>query len=252
MQLRWLAAPNRTLRIKSMQVHQPKLERIKELLAAAQDARRPTSYARHLENFVATNAVMRKILADYEQDLRALDAPSWGTLKTAAVKRLIRNEKRGWEPLFGILNEAKAYAHLTALGCTEIQMIPPSYESKAPDLKAALNGTLVLCEVKTIHMTDDVRTGGTADPASKSRCALSEDFLRGKLTRTLRAAKAQLDAYPSSAARKIVYVVFTPDESLHEYADDDSLQLRAFFKEHPLTGVEVDVFQFPIARAATD
>lgn len=228
-----------------MQIQHPKPERIKELLAAAQDARRPTSYARYFESFAAASAVMQSLLADYEQDLRALDAFSWAALKSAAFKRLIRNPQRGWEPLFGMLNEAKAHAYLTSLGCTCIEMIPPSYDDKAPDLKADLNGALVLCEVKTIHMTNDARITNAADRASQARGALSEDFLRGKLTRTLRAAKAQLDAYPSTAARKMVYVVFTPDESCDERAGDDSVQLTAFLKAGPLAGVEVEIFQFP-------
>ncbi len=214
-----------------MQVHPPKLDRIKELLTAAQDARRPSSYTRHFESVTAANALMRSLLAGYEQDLLTLDSAAWAVLKAAAVKRLIRNPQRGWEPLFGILNEAKAYAFLASLGGAGIEMIPPSYDDKAPDLRADVNGALVLCEVKTIHMRDDART-------------LPEEFLRGKLTRTLRAAKAQLDAYPSPAARKIVYVVLTPDESSQDYADGDSLQLRAFLQAFPLAGVEVEIARF--------
>lgn len=238
-------------RIESMQVQPPEFERVKDLLTAAQDARRPTSYARHFENFVAANATMRSLLAHYEQDLLTLDPSAWAVLKAAAVKRLIRNPQRGWEPLFGILNEAKAYAYLAALGCTGIQMIPPSYDDKAPDLRADLSGALVLCEVKTLHMSDDSRADGAALPAACSPRALSEGFLRGKLTRALRAAKAQLDAYPSPAARKIVYVVFTPDESGGEEANDDSLQLAAFLKTLALAGAEVEIFQFPPLSSAT-
>jgi len=221
-----------------MQVQPPNLDRIKELLTAAQDARRSSSYARHFQNFAAENPLMRSLLAGYEQDLLTLDASAWAVLKAAAVKRLIRNPQRGWEPLFGILNEAKAYAFLASLGGAGIQMIPPSYDDKAPDLRADVNGVLVLCEVKTIHMRDDAR-------------ALSDEFLRGKLTRTLRAAKAQLDAYPSAAARKIVYVVLTPDESSHDYADDNSLQLRSFLQAFPLADVEVEIARFPRAGPAT-
>ncbi len=217
-----------------------KLERLRALIASAQDARRPTSYTSHFEGAVAANTLRPEILTGYEQDLLMLDVEAWRQLKASAVKRLIHNNRRGWEPLFGILNEAKGYAYLTALGCTDIKMIPHSYECKRPDFSAALNGALVLCEVKTIHMSDDARTIRPDTSASRSKRCLSEDFLLGKLTRTLRAAKAQLDAFPSSTARKLIYVVFNPDESLHEYADDYSLQLRAFLKESSVEGVEVE------------
>ncbi len=218
------------------------LERVRELVAAAEDARKPASYARNFDGFLAANEINRAILADYERDLSLLDDGAWRALKTSAIKRLIRNKKKRWEPLFDILSEAKGYAHLRALGCADIQMIPPSYDFKTPDLKAELDGDLVLCEVKTINMSDDARTVRAIDSPSSGR--LAEKFLSGKLTWTLRAAKAQLDAFPLRAARKLVYLVFTPDESLDEYAGDYSLQLKAFLAHFPLEDVEVEIFQF--------
>ncbi|MCC6914749.1 MAG: hypothetical protein IT566_13690 [Rhodospirillaceae bacterium] len=214
-------------------------DRVKELIAAAEDARRPHSYARGFEGLLAASAVAPKILADYERTLSLLEGDAWRALKESAVKRLIRNKKKSWEPLFDLLNEAKAHAYLGALGCTDIRMVPPSYDYKTPDLKAELNGGVVLCEVKTLNMSDDERTVRDGGPAY-----LSEKFLTGKLTWTLRAAKAQLDAFPSAAARKIVYLVFNPDESLHGHADDYAPQLKAFLTAFPLEGVEVEVFQF--------
>jgi hypothetical protein len=216
-----------------------RLERVRTLIAAAEDARRPNSYARHFDGFVAASAIQRQILADYERDLLALDGETWAAMKAGALKRLLRNKAKGWEPLFDMLSEAKACTYLTALGCTNIHMIPPSYDYKTPDLKAELNGGLVLCEVKTINMSDDARVVRGAGPA-----LLSQDFLNGKLTWTLRAAKAQLDAVASSAARKIVYLVFNPDESLDGYDDDYACQLAAFLKALDLNDVEVEVFQF--------
>jgi hypothetical protein len=232
-------------------VEYPKLERMRELIAAAADARKPDSFARNFDSSLAANPIKRKILADYEQNLLTLDAESWGLLKAEAVKRLIRNKRKGWEPLFDTLNEAKGYAYLISLGCTEVQMIPRSYEYKTPDLRAELNGGVVLCEVKTINMSDDERTIRVAGGASHTSACLSEKFLLGKLTWTLREAKAQLDAFPSPAARKLIYLIFNPDDSLNEYADDYSFQLRAFLKQFPIDGVEVEIFQFPPFYAAT-
>lgn len=219
-----------------------KLERMRELLATAQDARRPASYARAFDQWVATDAITQEAMANYERDLLKLDHESWSVLKAAAFKRLIRNRRNGWDPLFGLLNEAKAYAYLMALGCTDIQTIPHSYDTKSPDLRAQLKGRLVLCEVKTINIRDDERTIRVTDGAQSTR-SLSQEFLRGKLTRTLHAAKGQLDAFPSAMARKIVYVVFNPDKSLNEYVLDHALQIRDFLNESPIEGVEVSVTQ---------
>lgn len=232
-----------------MQTQYPNLEKIRELLATAEDARKPASYARTFEKTFEGSAGRQWILENYEQDLWTLDAETWRALKASAVKRLMRNKGKDWEPLFDILSEAKGYAYLKALGCADIQMIPTSYDYKTPDLKAMLNGGLVLCEVKTINMSDDARTVRDIDPGSPARDCLAEDFLRGKLTWTLRAAKAQLDAVALPAVRRLVYLVFTPDESLDGYADDYALQLKAFVKTLPMGGVEVEVFQFPQHRS---
>jgi hypothetical protein len=215
------------------------------LLAAAEDARRPSSYARTFEKTLKTQAIDREVMAAYERDLEGLDAAFWSVLKAAAVKRLLRNKQRSWQPLFDMLSEAKAYAYLASLGCTAIQMIPPTYDAKTPDLRAELNGGLVLCEVKTITMSDETRTTPDETSASQPRRRLTEEFLTGKLTWTLRAAKAQLEAFPSPAARKLTYLVFIPDESWNDYADDYGPQVRTFLKDFPLGGVEVEIFQFP-------
>lgn len=228
-----------------MDARRPNLERVRELLAAAEDARRPASYARTFDKALAAVAIRQKILADYERDLSILDAEAWRALKTSAIKRLIRNKKKDWEPLFDMLSEAKAYAYLAALGCTDIQMIPPSYDAKTPDLRAELNGALLLCEVKTINMSNDERVTRADNGVPPSGGRLSEKFLAGKLTWTLRAAKAQLDAFPSPAGHRLIYLVFNPDESLAGYADDYAPQLKAFLSGVPLEGVDVEIFQFP-------
>lgn len=228
-----------------MQTQYPTLERIRELLAAAEDARKPASYARNFEKAFAASPGRQRILTNYEQDLWALDAETWRALKVSAVKRLMRNKGKDWEPLCDMLSEAKGYTYLKALGCADIQMIPTSYDYKTPDMRATLNGGLVLCEVKTINMSDDARTVRDVDPGSSAGGYLAEEFLRGKLTWTLRAAKAQLDAVALPAVRKLVYLVFTPDESLEGYADDYAPQLKTFLKALPMGGVEVEIFQFP-------
>lgn len=234
-----------------MQTQYPNLERIRELLAAAEDARKPASYARNFEKAFGASAGRQRILANYEQDLWALDAQTWRALTASAAKRLMRNKGKDWEPLFDMLSEAKGYAYLKALGCTDIQMIPTSYDYKTPDLRATLSGSLVLCEVKTINMSDDARTVRDVDPDSPAGGYLTEEFLRGKLTWTLRAAKAQLDAFALPAVRKLIYLVFTPDESLDGYADDYAPQLKRFLKTLSMGGVEVEIFQFSQHRSGT-
>jgi hypothetical protein len=98
--------------------------------------------------------------------LRGLDSDAWDALKDAAAQRLVRTKDRGWQPLFDILNEAKAYNHLVSIGCTSVQFIPRSkrHGERTPDLQALSNSVITFCEVKTINMSAEeverLRSGG--------------------------------------------------------------------------------------------
>jgi hypothetical protein len=212
------------------------LPRIRALIAAAQDARRHTSFASHFRVSVEADQIRLKILRDYELDLADLGDAAWQALKTDAVKRLIRNKRRGWAQLFDALNEAKGYAYLKSLGCTEIAFVPHTYVQPSPDLMAMCDGQQVLCEVKTIGISDDAQ----AAPGE-----LSEDFLEGKLSRIIEEAKAQMESIGAESARRITCIIFHPDDSLNEYVDRYAMQIEAFLTDKPVPGVEVKVFTFP-------
>lgn len=217
------------------------LPRIRALIAAAQDARRHTSFASHFKSSVESDPARLKILRDYELDLTDLDDAAWQALATDAVKRLIRNKRRGWAQLFDTLNETKGYAHLKSLGCTDIAFVPHTYVQPSPDLMAMCGGQQVLCEVKTIGISDDAQTA----PGE-----LAEEFLRSKFTRIIEEAKAQMESIGAEGARKIVCIVFHPDEALNEYAGQYALQIEAFLARMTRVRVEVKVFTFPAFYSA--
>ena len=131
---------------------------------------------------------------------------------------LTRTRKNGWGPLFDALNEVKGYKHLKHLGCVDIAFITPSYAQKSPDLVGHINGRKVLCEVKTINVSEG---------------ELPETFFSEKVTNIIVKAKAQLDAF-DQAARKIVYLVFHSDDV------DHSKHVAAFLRSRPVDGVEIE------------
>lgn len=90
----------------------------------------------------------RKFLQDVEAELQGLDPSAWATLK-AKLTPMPKKRKARLEPLYDLLNEAKAYNHLKRIGCVNIQFIPASAKGeKTPDLGADAQGRKVLCEVR--------------------------------------------------------------------------------------------------------
>src|ERR1039458_3272431 len=65
-----------------------------------------------------------------------------------------RPEYRGWQALFDRLNEAKAYRYLTKIGCSSVVFIPRTIK-QTPDSEGWLEGQQILCEVKTINISDE-------------------------------------------------------------------------------------------------
>ena len=63
--------------------------------------------------------------------------------------------RRGWQQLFDILNQARAYNYLKTLGCSNILFIPRADNQalRTPDIEAILGSDRVLCEVKTINIS---------------------------------------------------------------------------------------------------
>ena len=91
-------------------------------------------------------------------------------------------KKRGWQALFDVLNEAKGYNHLSGIGCTNIRFIPVSSVpgQKTPDLSGDLAGARVLCEVKTINISEDEATRRTTGGVGSEAPHLPDEFF-GKL-----------------------------------------------------------------------
>jgi len=181
----------------------------------------------------------RRFFADTEADLHSLDAEAWAALKAEALPRITANAPgRGHAELFAILNQARAYNHLTAIGCAGVRFVPGS-NGKTPDLAATLGNVAVLCEVKTINVSEREVERRQSGGVGTSQGRVEPGFL-AKLRSDIGRASTQMSAFdPDPAARRIVYVVVNFDDLLHEYGPECRAHIEAELAASPPAGVEV-------------
>jgi hypothetical protein len=149
-----------------------------------------------------------------------------------------RDPARGWRALFDKLNEAKGYNYLTRIGCTNVGFIPRSQGQKTPDLEGFLGSERVLCEVKTINVSEDeceFRKGMFG--VKNIVIQLPRQFLN-KLESTLQTAQDQMAVY-CPKAEKIAYVVVNYDDLFHEYEATYSRQLEQFVSARSISNMRV-------------
>ena len=133
------------------------LPRVYDLTDTLADPSHPDAFLRSFENDLELPIVLdnfRKL----ERRLGVLDDAAWQNLKQSAAPRLVSKQRevgRGWEALFDILNEVRAFGYLQRIGCTEIHFIERRDNKRTPDLGALQDGRPVFCEVKTINRSDD-------------------------------------------------------------------------------------------------
>ena len=138
-------------------VYRRELPRIYELRDLLPNPPPPGAYFCNLDKSLAEIPQKLRQFRDLERDLQGLDAAAWNFLKSELEPLLTAQDaKRGWQPLWDRLNQAKAYNHLKDARYRNIEFISPSTVrgQQTPDLRAELNTTRVLCEVKTIDISE--------------------------------------------------------------------------------------------------
>jgi len=233
------------------------LQRVSQLRDYSINLNSPKAYFR-ADDDKLSNPYKRQSFVALERELQGLDAEAWEFLKGEALPRLkAQHPTRKWQQLFDTLNEAKGYNYLVRIGCTDIKFIPRATTDKVqtPDLRGFLGTTPVLCEVKTINVSDDeasrLATGGV-----RTTLRYLEQAFLDKLSSTIRTAATQLLAFDKNlTSRRVAYVVFNFDDRIHEYADKYQKQIEAFLAGASLLDVEIvleikPAFHSVVRRAA--
>ena len=218
--------------------------RLHELKEAVPDPTHPDAYFRHFAERIVESEHVRHLYMKVERPLRVLDPEAWRDLKDRApLYLMVRDEKRGWQALFDTLNESKGYAYLRSIGCTDVAFIKRD-SKKTPDLRGMLDGNRVVCEVKTINMSqaeadrrDRVHHGEIR--AFKVPMHVTPQMLQ-KVSATLGRAVEQLDHEdPQQTARRIVFTILHFDDSVCDYQTEYIADIDAHLLANPVAGVEL-------------
>lgn len=156
-----------------------------------------------------------------EKELQRLDQEAWASLKNKVLPFLTARDHygRGWQQLIDMLNERLGYIFLLDLGCTEIRFISEK-NGETPELEAKLDGEPVICEVKTINISEEEVEFRVNGAAKASLASLESEFFI-KLRSTLEKAKSQMVSHNNRpSARHIAFVIINFDDSLGEYKTD--------------------------------
>lgn len=213
------------------------LPRLNELRAHIHDANDPNAYFRDFENSLREIPPKLKQFRDLETELQLLDSDAWTYLKAEAIPYLTRRDpNRGWEQLFNILNQAKAYNFLVRQNHDGVRFIQRANE-KTPDLTGRKGAARVLCEVKTVNISKD-EAGYRASGQARGVTLTLPQGIFNKLKSDMDTATEQMCAYDATASRKL-YCIVNFDDHLHEYADDYRAQLEAYVRNNGDESLEV-------------
>jgi hypothetical protein len=186
------------------------------------------------------------IFRDIETVLQELDVKAWETFREDARPYLAKKDElhgRGWQQLYDRITEACAYRYLKSLGCSNIEFIPRSKKNgqKTPELKAVLNSAKVLCEAKTINISDvEARRRKTCFPVAQTYELLPEFFT--KLESDLERAKNQLGNYDKDTeAIHLVFVAVQFDNFFESRKKENcqNCQLIRQYLESSIPGIEI-------------
>ncbi len=215
------------------------LPKICELRDLIPNPAAPGSYFQNFGSALRNSSARRKYNA-LERELKGLDPDAWAVLKTEALPYLTRKDSngRGWQQLFDILNQARAYNYLTGIGCSNVRFVPRS-NSETPDLEGMLNGQRVLCEVKTINPSTEEVRARQSPAARKIKNYLEDGFFR-KFQSDINKAKKQMSAYDSiNQARRIVYFNLSFDDFFETCKEEYCQQIADYLSDYPVEGIEV-------------
>lgn len=190
--------------------------------------------------------VKRMFLEDVESFLNPLDERAWHALRQRIIPYLKRKDgKRGWPQFLEKINEARGYGHLISLGCENVEFIEEVNEKgiETPDLKGTLGRRLVLCEVKTVNISDaevDDRLSKKLKLYDGNSAPFTLKFME-KITATVQKAINQLNAFSSEGVpRKIVYlVVHVDDAPYNENEHHYSQQLANYLSANNFMGYKI-------------
>lgn len=215
---------------------------VNELRALIEDSSNPRAYFQSFEETIRTEPSKRQVWLAREREFSQLDKDSWKFLKAEALPYLTsRDQLRGWSQLISILNQARAHNFLVDEGCQNVRFIPRATTNgmETPDLEAEAGRTKVVCEVKSIQISQLEAARRASGAVGSSTPQLDAEFFN-KLASDLLKARSQMYSFHGDPdARRIAFVVIDFDDSLGEYKQSYFEQIDEFLACNPVPDVEV-------------
>jgi hypothetical protein len=192
----------------------------------------------------------RRKCRPYETALQSLDSAAWEFLKEEASKYLIKwDEKnaRGQQQLIDILNQARGYNFLKERGCSNIRFIrrPKITSIETPDLEGTLGDIKIICEVKTINISDDEALTRREmshffrPRCDQAPCKLEQGFFK-KLEQDIKKAKSQIEAHAEGKeTAKIIYIIPNFDDFWGEQKEKYYQQIDEYLRDNKMPGIEI-------------
>lgn len=211
------------------------MPRVYELRDLITDPLNPRAYFQNFDESIRNEPSKKRVWLAREQEFQRLDSKSWQFLKNEALPYLItRDARRGWHQLIDILSQARAHNYLIDKGCMEVRFIPRSKTGgeETPDLEGTLDGMKVVCEIKTVNISDAEAIRRQTGGVGAIRNSLDQGFL-GKLMSDLFKAGSQMESYGGKDARRIAFVVCNFDDSFGEYKVDYFEQIDRYLMANP-------------------
>ncbi len=216
--------------------------RVHELIDLIEDRESPAAYFQDFDNSLHDSPEKKRVWLAREAEFDKLDQAAWDALKSEACPHLANwDVKRGWQQLITILNQARAYNFLRNIGCSTVRFVPRATQegNKTPDLEARSCGLRVLCEVKTINVSDKEASARHNGQVRTTSDRLDTRFLN-KVRSTLERAKAQIEAFENGEeSKRIAFMVIDFDDSLGQYKKEYYAQIDDFLACDPVVGVEI-------------
>jgi hypothetical protein len=225
-------------------VSKSEFPRVYQLIDLIEERAHPDSYFQNFEHSIQEGDEKRRVWLAREKELQRLDQKAWESLRNEALPYLTaRNHRgRGWEQLVSILNQARAYNFLFDIGCGEIKFIPRIKGNETPDLEARLNDNPVICEVKTINISEREAEARQCGLASKTLASMEPGFFR-KLNSDLKKAKSQMASYNNKpGVRHIAFMVINFDDLLGEYKTNYYKEIDQHLAVMPVAKIEIVFF----------
>jgi hypothetical protein len=212
------------------------LSRVYELRFLTQNHKCLPEHFLDFDNSLNNNQSKLQAFEHLEKELQGLDSPSWDMLKC----EISRMKNITWTQFIDKMNEARGYNYLSKMGCNNIQFISSSAKRgvKTPDIEAMLGSVKILCEVKTIHISEDekdFRKGGKVRMTTRLKCGFFKKLRKDQMN-----AEKQLKEYKTSiTTRRIVYVIINFDDWVGDGREEYFNQIQKFLSAEPASEIEI-------------